>query len=335
VLWGQWYVAFSRGEYEKAQESAQKLLSDAQAGDDTGRLVEAYHSLWATTSAMGQAATALAHAERGIALYEPARHASNTFSYAGHDPGACCRYHAAISRWLLGYPDQALAAVRDAYALAQRLGHPMTTVVTLWVVAWVHYQRGEREEAAESAQRLAWLADSHDFKSWRDALNVIPHARTTTPLDAAELARIYERLLAARPTVWIHIAALCMFAELCLDSGHPEDGLRALATVSTTNRNAFCATEIYRIEGELLLEAGDRTDTAEERLRTAFELARRRAEKSLELRAATSLARLWHRQGKSEEAWRLLSDVYGWFTEGLKTRDLVAATALLQELNPT
>ena len=336
VLWGQWYVAFSRGEYEKAQESAQKLLSDAQAGDDTGRLVEAYHSLWATTSAMGQAATALAHAERGIALYDPARHASNTFSYAGHDPGACCRYHAAINRWLLGYPDQALAAVRDAYALAQRLGHPMTTVVTLWVVAWVHYQRGEREEAAESAQRLAWLADSHDFKSWRDALTVIPHARTTTPLDAAELARIYERLLAARPTVWIHIAVLCMFAELCLDSGHPEDGLRALATVSPSNRNAFCATEIYRIEGELLLGAGEgRTDTAEERLRIAFELARRRAEKSLELRAATSLARLWHQQGKSEEAWRLLSDVYGWFTEGLKTRDLVAATALLQELKPT
>jgi predicted ATPase len=73
-------------------------------------------------------------------------------------------------------------------------------------------------------------------------------------------------------------------------------------------------------------------DAAEQRLLTALDLARRRAEKSLELRAAMSLARLWRKQGKSDEARRLLGDVYGWFTEGLDTRDLLAAKALLDEL---
>jgi predicted ATPase len=124
-----------------------------------------------------------------------------------------------------------------------------------------------------------------------------------------------------------------MFAQLCLDSGHPKEGLRALSSIGAPHRDAFCATEIYRIEGELMLRSGNgRTDAAEERLRAGLGLAHRRAEKSLELRAAMALARLWRRQGKSQEARQLLADIYGWFTEGLETRDLIAAKTLLAEL---
>jgi hypothetical protein len=138
-------------------------------------------------------------------------------------------------------------------------------------------------------------------------------------------------LLATRSAAWRHIFFLCVFAELCLDSGHSEQGLRALATIGPADRNAFCAPEIYRIEGELLLLSAD-TGAAQERFQTAIELARRRAERSLELRATTSLARLWRQEGRKGEAWRLLVDIYGWFTDGLETRDLIAAKALLGEL---
>jgi tetratricopeptide (TPR) repeat protein len=329
VVWGLWYVAFTRGEYEKAHASAQNLLSAAQAENDTGRLIEAHHSLWATSSAMGQPAAAVNHAEKGIALYHRDQHASHAYLYAGHDAGACCRYHTAMNRWLLGYPDQALAAIRDAYALAQQLGHPMTSVITLWVMAWVQYQRGERAEAAESAERLALLADAHAFKGWLDAAIVFPQTKSNARLDTVALAGSYQQLLARRPTAWIRVAHLCMFAEFCLDSSHPEQGLQALASVTASDRTAFFAPEVYRIEGELLLRTAD---GAEERLRTALDLARRRAEKSLELRAAMSIARLWRAQGKSQEARQLLGEIYGWFTEGLDTRDLLAAKALLDEL---
>jgi predicted ATPase len=98
------------------------------------------------------------------------------------------------------------------------------------------------------------------------------------------------------------------------------------------DRNAFYAPEIYRLEGELMLLSDPGSAGAEESLQSALDLARRRAVKSLELRAATSLARLWGGQRRKEEAWRLLADIYGWFTEGLQTRDLIAAKALLEEL---
>ena len=72
---------------------------------------------------------------------------------------------------------------------------------------------------------------------------------------------------------------------------------------------------------------------AEACFHTAIEVAQRQQAKSLELRAATSLARLWHQQGKQKEAHRMLSEIYGWFTEGFDTKDLQEAKALLEELS--
>jgi class 3 adenylate cyclase/tetratricopeptide (TPR) repeat protein len=333
VLWGLWYVAFTSGRYQQAHASAEQLLSTAQGGNDISRLVEAHHSLWATLSAMGDSAGAVTHAERGITLYDPGRDASNRHLYAGHDAGACCRYHAAMNRWLLGYPDQAVTTIRDAYLLAQQLGHPLTIAHTLWFMAWIEYHRGERDTAAETAERLASLADTHGFKAWLDERIIMSDMRASVQLDALALAKAREQLLLTRRSVWAQVSSLCMFAERCLDAGHPEEGLRALANVGATDRNAFYAPEIYRIEGGLLLQIPQSPqDAAEQRLWTALDLARRRSEKSLELRAAMSLARLWHGRGKSDEARRLLGDVYGWFTEGLDTRDLRAAKTLLDEL---
>jgi len=308
-------------------------LSAAQAGDDIGRLLEAHHALWATLSAMGRPADAAAHAERGIELYDRDRHASHAFFYGGHDPGACCRYHLAIDRWLLGYPDQALATVREAYSVAEQLGHAMTTFITLGFMSCVHYQRGEREAAAEIAERVRLLAETHGFKNWPEAGIVMTHVRAAARLDAAALAEIDQRLVDVRGASWIHIFFVCVFAQLCADAGHPEQGLRALAGLGTASRDTLCGPEVYRIEGELMLKGANASaDAAEERFRKAIELARSRAQKSFELRAATSLARLWQRQGRNDEARRALADIYGSFTEGLGTRDLVAAKALLGDL---
>jgi len=65
----------------------------------------------------------------------------------------------------------------------------------------------------------------------------------------------------------------------------------------------------------------------------AIEVARRQSAKSLELRASTSLARLWQQQGKKKEAHQMLAEIYGWFTEGFDTKDLQEAKALLDELS--
>jgi len=97
VLWGLWYVLFTRGQYAAAQEAGKCLLAIAKSGDDTGQLLEAHHALWATLSAMGHAADAVVHMERGVALYDRMPHSSRAFVYGGHDPGACCRYHLTVN----------------------------------------------------------------------------------------------------------------------------------------------------------------------------------------------------------------------------------------------
>jgi predicted ATPase len=111
-----------------------------------------------------------------------------------------------------------------------------------------------------------------------------------------------------------------------VDTGCPEEGRHVLASIGQEDRRAFLAAEVLRLEGELHPEAAERW------FREAIALARSRAEKSLELRAATSLARLLAGRGQRDEARALLGPVYGWFTEGFTTRDLREAKALLGEL---
>jgi tetratricopeptide (TPR) repeat protein len=174
VLWGLWFVLYTRGSYRPALTAAEELLSMARAGDDTGKLVEAHHAAWPTLLAMGRTAASVPYMERGIALYERDRHAGQASLYAGHDPGACCRYQLGAARWLLGFPDGALASARDAVRLAEELKHPMTVTTTLWFMAWVQYQRGEHEAAAESTKRQLALAQAHGFEHWTDSAGVIP-----------------------------------------------------------------------------------------------------------------------------------------------------------------
>jgi class 3 adenylate cyclase/predicted ATPase len=334
ALWGLWYVNYNRGKYATAREAGERLLDDARRGDDTGRLLEAHHALWATLSAMGQPTAAAVHMERGIALYDRGQHAAQAFLYGGHDPGACCRYHLALTRWLLGHPDRALAALHEALRLAEELKHPLTSTITLWFAAWVYHHRGEREATAASAERLVSLAGAHGFATWGDVEgNVLLALMKGEPLTAEALADLHRQLGTARGASWRHVFGLCVLAELYADAGHAEEGGQVLASIAEDDRGAFYAPEVYRIEGELSLRRSTpATDDAERCFRTAIDLARPRGEKSLELRAATSLARLWRQQGKRDDARRLLADIYGWFTEGFDTADLKEAKALLEEL---
>ena len=129
-----------------------------------------------------------------------------------------------------------------------------------------------------------------------------------------------------------HFRAL--LAEAYGNVGQPEAGLSVLAEVLAdvhTNGLCYCEAELYRLQGELLLQqAAGSGDEAETCFRQALDVARRQEAKSLELRAAMSLSRLWQRQGKRAEALELLAQIYGWFTEGFDTADLQEAKALLE-----
>jgi len=333
VLWNLWFVAYGRGQYRVAQERGERLLEDAKTGDDSGRLLEAHHALWATATAMGSPLVGAAHAERGLALYDRERHASQALLYGGHDPGVCALYQFAANQWLLGYPDRSLTSVRDAQRLAAQLNHPLTTTNALFFAAWVHFQRGDHEAAARITRQVVEIGGSHGFTNWLDATLVLREATAEEPVNAQVLATLGRQLAQYRGgSAWRHVFSLCLFAELCLAGGCLEEGETALASIGGTDRWAFWAPEIRRIEGELNLVHG-RPAEAGERFRVAIQLARERAEKSLELRATTCLARLLDGQGRRDEARAELAEIYGWFTEGFDTRDLQEARVLLDKLS--
>jgi predicted ATPase len=152
------------------------------------------------------------------------------------------------------------------------------------------------------------------------------------------MAQVRQGIAAWRATG----AALCVpcfytwLAEVCDYIGHPDDGLQALAEAHTLveqHEERWWEAEIYRLRGVVLLrQPGTSQAEAETWLQRALDVARRQEAKSLELRAATSLARLWQQQGKRQEAHDLLAPVYHWFTEGFDTADLKEAKVLLDAL---
>jgi predicted ATPase len=117
-------------------------------------------------------------------------------------------------------------------------------------------------------------------------------------------------------------------------AGNPEEGLatlaEALALVEETDER-YGESDLHRVQAYLLLLQGDQT-AAEISLHKAIEVARHQQAKSWELRAATSLARLWQQQDKQDEARQMLAGIYGWFSEGFDTPDLRQAQSLLEEL---
>ena len=134
VLWGLWYIRFTRGDYPAAVKAGERLLETPRRGDDIGQLLEAHHALWPTLVSMGEVRRPLPHLERGIALYERERHGSRRPVRRPRSrhvlpllPGA--------EPWGLGYPERALAAAYEAARLAETLGHAMTSAMTLSFVA--------------------------------------------------------------------------------------------------------------------------------------------------------------------------------------------------------
>src|SRR6516162_996112 len=124
-------------------------------------------------------------------------------------------------------------------------------------------------------------------------------------------------------------------AEAQFDAGRVTDALALVDHALNTGEgptSGLFVPEIHRLRGVFLRSLGAPAEEVESALRTALQIAEEQGAFLLKLRAATNLARLWRDQGKVPQARALLAPVYGWFTEGFDTRDLIEAKALLEEL---
>jgi predicted ATPase len=338
VLYGLWRFHINRAELQTARELAEQLFSLAQRVQDPAFLLESHWVLGQTMFWLGEMAPARAHFEQGMAFYDPQQHRSHALVY-GLDPGVVCRCFAAMPIWVLGYPNQSLQSIHEAMTLAQEFAHPFSLAFALAIVACVHQYRREVQAVQERAEALIALSTEQGFPHWLAYGTILRGWTLIAQGEGAEgIAQVRQGLVAHRATgaELQQPYFLSLLAEAYGEVGQPEEGLtvlvEALARVDNTGQR-YWEAELHRRKGELLLmQQGQKVGEAEECFRKALDIARRQQAKSLELRAAMSLSRLWQHQGKKEEAHQLLSEVYGWFSEGFDTADLKEAKALLEEL---
>jgi predicted ATPase len=240
---------------------------------------------------------------------------------------------------LLGYPAQALARLHEALALAHELSNPYSLAWARCVAAWVSQLRRDVPAVHAQAEAAVALSTAQGFPFWA-AMGTIFRgwALAMQAQDEEGMAQIRQGIAARWATgAAVNVPYFCtLLAEVCDHLGHPADSLQALVEahiLMEQHDERWCEAEISRLRGVLLLrQPGTSPAEAETWFQRALDVARRQEAKSLELRAAVSLARLWLQQGKRQEAYDLLAPIYGWFTEGFDTADLQEAKALLAEL---
>jgi class 3 adenylate cyclase/DNA-binding winged helix-turn-helix (wHTH) protein/predicted ATPase len=343
-----------RGELKTARELGEQLLHVAQHAQEPKLLLEAHYAFGVALFLTSAFAAAGAHFENGLALYDSQQPRRHAYLYGFH-PGVACGIYLAMTLWYRGYPDQARRQSAATLALAHELAHPFSQAATLCFAAVLQqYCRDVAMVRTHAAAALA-LCQAHGFAQFlAQAQAMHGWAMAAEGQADAGLAQMHQGLVAeqAAGAEMPLPHSLALLAETYAQHGQPEVGLTAIVEGLAMVRRFgeyWHEAELHRLHGVLLMQVGERRaalersvphaasgaspeEEAEASLHRAWSIARHQEAKSLELRAAMSLARLWQQQGKRTAAYDLLAPIYDWFTEGFETADLQAAKALLDAL---
>jgi predicted ATPase len=338
VLGGLWPFYFTKAEMEPALEQAEHILRLApKAEDPVIAFMLGNNCQAANFTHLGDFTLALEHADQVFTIKDPGKHQLSF--YNGEYFWPVTTSWSAIDFWFLGYPDKGRQRIQEAYSFAhgtiqlQSLGF-----VLYWSAMFYQFCRdwqGVKKMADEEFE----LSKEHGFQLWLAAVPIFRGwvlAEQGQPREG--IAQIHQGLAAMKATgTWCwHIHYLVMLAEAYKRAGQLDDGLatieEGLALMEKTGQRYFDA-ELHRLKGEFILIKDGDEGKAEPLFERSIDVTRKQKAKSLELRATMSLARLWQKQGKKEEARKRLAEIYDWLTEGFDTQDLKDAKALLKELS--
>ena len=339
VLRGLWNYHLVRGELHRTHELSERLVGLAEEQGNPIHRALARRTLGTTLFLLGRFADARAALDEGIAIDDAVA--------AWEDPAhllvyterasVACRLYSAWALWFLGFPHLALERVETGLALGQRLAHVHSLAFALTWAAMLHNFRGEFAAAQRRAEATIDLAREHRLPLYlEEAIMCRSFALVGLGQEAEGIAQFRAGF-----TAWNGIGAhtfdtqwLGVIAGAHVQASQFPGALTALdraAEAAAASGECHYQAELYRLRGVVLAKTGEEAEAAAW-LDPAIETARTQQAKSLELRAATSLARLRRDQGKRAEAHDLLAPVYGWFTEGFDTADLKDARALLDQL---
>jgi predicted ATPase len=338
ALYGQSVVHWQRAELAAAHDGARELLDLAEQQGEAAAEVVGHRILGTFLFQLGRLAESLAHSEKGLALYDPVRDRSSRFVYA-IDSRVVCLLWLSQALLALGYPEQAQVRQGEALATAQELAHPNTIAQAL-CSDWILHQLLRDGQAAQAqAEALIALTTEQGLPMWLAAGVVIRGWALAAGGRAEDGIAVIRRGLADYRATGAELFSPYFLALLADAHGRADQaaiGLSLLAdALDGVGRTGvrWIEAELHRLQGELRLALPEPDQSeAEACFLRAMAIAREQQAKLWELRAATSVGRLWAEQGRRAEALDLLAPVYGWFTEGFDTADLKDAKALLDEL---
>ena len=337
ALWELWVHRNNTGEYAAALAMAEKFYTLALKHADPATLPIADRMIGTSYHYLGDQTNAWRYIERMLSAGVDPQRRSPLIRF-WFDEKVAGRVVLARILWLWGLADQAWRTVQSAVGDAEALGDRSTLCYALShgscpVALWL----GNLAAAESYAEMLLDISRRHGFGPWGDfasrikgiALVKAGDLKTGSTLLRAGLDEINDPDFG----LWF-LSGLSELAEALGHAGRFADGLAAVETGIEQSQPGWLVPELLRIKGELLLLQGTpRTiEAAEDFFRQALDGARRQETLSWELRAATSLARLLLNRGRPSDAMAVLHPVYGRFTEGFDTADLITARQLLGKL---
>jgi predicted ATPase len=338
VLYGFWVaneVAFNG---DVCLDLAVQFLTRAEKQANPVPLMIGHRLMGSSLLFLGDVAKSRAHFDRTINLYNPAEHRLLAATFA-HDVRVITMCYRSWALWLLGYPNVAFADADQAVRNARDISQATTLMSALCFASLPHVFSGRYVAASALLAEVVALADQKGSSVWK-AFGMMNqgyvHALTGRVSDAIHI--ITAGIAAWRSTGSTVFAPLSLsyLASSYAEMGQFPEALRcvdeAMAAIDTT-KEKWWEAETNRLAGEIVLKSlTSDTAKAERYFEHALAIARKQQAKSLELRAAMSIARLRRKQGKQDEARDLLAPIYGWFTEGFDTLDLREAKILLDVL---
>jgi class 3 adenylate cyclase/predicted ATPase len=333
VMWGLWLNRQMRSKFAEARNLANRVSALAQHSDDSNLHLQAHHAEWMTALSLGDVATAFEHSEQGLSIYDPELHGDHAFRYGGHDPGVCGGGHNAISNWLMGYPDRAITRWSASEALAQRLDHRGSIGIGRHLGVWLHQLLGDAPKVIELTEDTEGApahlrAQMAAIRGW--ALAAVGDVAAGLSQCESGLANYLKTGASVR------LAYLrSLQADTYRRAGRIEEAMaacdEAFARLADGSER-WLRPELHRLKAELLANSREGWSGARREMEIAIRVAQELGGRSLELRAAISMARMLAERGNREDAEALLSLCYRQFSEGHGTSDLLAAKQLLGEL---
>jgi predicted ATPase len=336
TMWGTWVWHLVRGDLRLCTESADEALALAERVNEPGMLMEALFPPAVTLAFRGEFTAAYSHCARALADYDDRDRTRLWAGFTGEDSGVAHRCYLSVALWHLGRADEALKLNGEAVELARAIGQPFTLGFALEHRAWLCNQCRLASEARTAAEEEMEIASQRGFPYWFASATLF---RADSMVSRGQWQQALPLILEGLRDLRATGAGLDLTLQLgFLGDAYTQAGQfaeaakaldEALATVEKTDERFFEA-ELHRLRGEMLV--AESPVDAEAAFCNAIRIARHQQSKAWELRATTSLARLWHKQGRGKEARAALSAVYGTYTEGFSTPDLVDAKALLETL---